>query len=63
MLDDDFTPSFTVDNAAKDAGLIVAAAQGSGTRLDVAAAVRDRLLRASERGHGDEDMAAAYKAS
>ncbi|WP_374108924.1 hypothetical protein [Pseudonocardia sp. ICBG1293] len=52
-----------MDNAAKDAGLIVAAAQGSGTRLDVAAAVRDRLLRASERGHGDEDMAAAYKAS
>lgn len=63
ILDDDFTPSFTVDNAAKDAGLIVAAAQASGTRLDVAPAVRDRLLRASERGHGGEDMADGYKAS
>ena len=57
ILDDDFTPSFTVDNAAKDAGLIVAAAEASGTRLDVASAVRERLRRASERGHGGDDMA------
>ena len=63
ILDDDWTPSFTVDNAAKDAGLIVDAAEGAGVQLDVAEAVRSRLLRASGRGHGDDDMAAAYKAS
>lgn len=63
ILDGDFTPSFTVDNAAKDAGLIVAAAETSGTRLDVAPAVRDRLRRASERGYGGDDMAAAFRAS
>ncbi|MEJ8281903.1 NAD(P)-dependent oxidoreductase [Pseudonocardia spirodelae] len=63
ILAKDYTPSFTVDNAAKDAGLIVAAAEGAGTRLDVAPAVRDRLRRASERGHGGDDMAAAHEAS
>lgn len=63
ILGGDWTPSFTVDNAAKDAGLIVDAADTAGVRLDVAAAVRARLRRASERGHGGEDMSAAYKAS
>lgn len=63
ILGDDWTPSFTVDNAAKDAGLIVDAAGAAGVRLDVAEAVRARLLRASERGHGGDDMVAAYKAS
>ena len=63
ILNEDYAPNFTVDNAAKDAGLIVAAAEDAGRRLDVAEAVRARLLRASERGHGDDDMAAAYKAS
>ncbi|SFO22465.1 3-hydroxyisobutyrate dehydrogenase [Pseudonocardia ammonioxydans] len=63
ILAGDWTPSFTVDNAAKDAGLIVDAAQGAGVRLDVADAVQARLLRASGRGHGGDDMAAAYRAS
>lgn len=63
IVGDDWTPSFTVDNAAKDAGLIVDAAGAAGVRLDVAEAVRTRLRRASERGHGGDDMAAAYKAS
>ena len=63
ILGEDYAPNFTVDNAAKDAGLIVDAGEGAGLRLDVAEAVRARLRRASERGHGDEDMAAAHKAS
>ena len=63
ILSEDWRPNFTVDNAAKDAGLIVEAAEGAGVRLDVAEAVRSRLLRASGRGHGGDDMAAAYKAS
>ena len=63
ILGEDYAPNFTVDNAAKDAGLIVDAGEGAGLRLDVAEAVRARLRRASERGHGDADMAAAHKAS
>lgn len=63
ILGDDYAPNFTVDNAAKDAGLIVDAGEGADLRLDVAEAVRARLRRASERGHGGDDMAAAYKAS
>ncbi|RZT83870.1 3-hydroxyisobutyrate dehydrogenase [Pseudonocardia sediminis] len=63
ILGEDYTPNFTVDNAAKDAGLIVDAGEGADLKLDVAEAVRARLRRASERGHGGDDMAAAYKAS
>ena len=63
ILAGDWTPNFSVDNAAKDAGLIVAAGASAGLTLDVAAAARDRLRRASEAGHGDDDMAAAYLAS
>jgi len=56
-------PSFAVDTAAKDAALIVAAGRQNGVRLDVAAASAERLRRAAEQGHGQEDMAAAYYAS
>ncbi|MFD0313136.1 NAD(P)-dependent oxidoreductase [Streptomyces flavalbus] len=56
-------PQFAVGTAAKDARLIVEAGQRHGLRLDVAAAGADRLARAAERGHADEDMAAAYFAS
>ena len=63
ILGDDFAANFTVDNAAKDAGLIVAAAEDAGLTLDVAQAVGARLRRASERGHGGDDMAGAYFAS
>lgn len=63
ILSADWTPNFSVDNAAKDAGLIVAAGESVGLTLDVAAAARDRMLRASAAGHGNADMAAAYLAS
>jgi 3-hydroxyisobutyrate dehydrogenase len=59
----DWTPNFSVDNAAKDAGLIVAAGESVDLTLDVAAAARGRMLRASAAGHGNADMAAAYLAS
>ncbi|MEV6968281.1 NAD(P)-dependent oxidoreductase [Hamadaea sp. NPDC051192] len=55
--------SFAVATAAKDAGLIVRAGEQNGVRLDVAAASAERLRRAAESGHADEDMAAAYYAS
>lgn len=59
----DLTPSFAVDTALKDAGLIVGAAQEAGVRLDLAEAGRERFARASQLGYGAEDMAASYHAS
>ena len=59
----DFTPSFTVTLASKDANLVVGAAREAGLRLPMAAAVADRFRRTAELGHGEEDMAATYFAS
>jgi 3-hydroxyisobutyrate dehydrogenase len=59
----DFTPSFSAATAEKDARLIVAAGEAAGVRLDVAAAGAERFRRATEQGHGDDDMAASYFAS
>jgi 3-hydroxyisobutyrate dehydrogenase len=64
ILDGRLTPAaFAVSTAAKDARLIVEAAEQNGVRLDLAAAGAERLARAAAQGHGDEDMAAAYFAS
>ncbi|MBL1082499.1 NAD(P)-dependent oxidoreductase [Streptomyces actinomycinicus] len=64
ILEDRLSPAqFAVDTAAKDARLIVRAAERYGVRLDVAAASAERLERAAAQGHADEDMAAAYFAS
>ncbi|GAA4831486.1 NAD(P)-dependent oxidoreductase [Saccharopolyspora rosea] len=62
ILDGRFTPSFTVAAAHKDAELITEAAAGK-VRLDLAEAARERLRRAIDAGHGEQDMAAAYFAS
>ncbi|MFF8032909.1 NAD(P)-dependent oxidoreductase [Streptomyces sp. NPDC016626] len=64
ILDGRLSPAqFAVTTAAKDARLIVRAGERHGVRLDVAAASAERLERAADLGHGDEDMAAAYYAS
>ncbi|MDA3630265.1 NAD(P)-dependent oxidoreductase [Saccharopolyspora sp. WRP15-2] len=64
ILEDRLTPpSFAVTTAAKDAELIVQAGREHGVRLDVAEAAAQRFNRATELGHGGEDMAAAYFAS
>ncbi|MFG2191477.1 NAD(P)-dependent oxidoreductase [Streptomyces sp. NPDC048639] len=63
MMSGDFTPNFTVTTAAKDARLIVEAGERAGVRLDLAAAGAERLRRAGQQGHGDEDMAASWFAS
>ncbi|MBF6048171.1 NAD-binding protein [Streptomyces sp. NRRL B-1677] len=63
LLGGDLTPSFTTATAEKDARLIVAAGQQAGVRMDVAAAGAERFRRATEQGHGEEDMAASYYAS
>lgn len=59
----DFTPSFTVNLAEKDVGLIVEAARAAGIEPSLAEAARNRLQRAIELGHGDEDLTATYLAS
>ena len=48
--------------AAKDAGLVLEAAGRCGLHLAIAQAA-ERLTRAIELGHGDEDMAATYFAT
>ncbi|MCX4726805.1 NAD(P)-dependent oxidoreductase [Streptomyces sp. NPDC090052] len=63
ILTEDYTPSFSVTTAAKDARLIVEAGRAAGVRLDVAAAGAERFRRAGALGHGDDDMAASYFAS
>ncbi len=64
LMEDSLTPpSFATATAAKDAELIVAAAERAGVRLDVAAAGLERFRRAVGQGHGGEDMAASYFAS
>jgi 3-hydroxyisobutyrate dehydrogenase len=60
---EDWTPSFSVTNAAKDADLISAAAEAAGVRLDLAPAAAARFHRTAAAGHGDDDMAANYLAS
>lgn len=62
MLERDFTPSFRLSLAAKDAGLALAAAEDAGLELPMLAAIRERMAAVAER-HGDEDLAAVYLAS
>jgi 3-hydroxyisobutyrate dehydrogenase len=62
MIAGEFPPSFALDNALKDAGLVVEAAARAGVSLTVAPAVRDDFAKAAELGHGAEDMGAVYRA-
>ena len=58
----DYPPSFTLDGALKDVELILAAAREVGVTDDVLAGLRTVYRRASDAGHGGEDMAAVYTA-
>jgi len=62
MLKGEFPPSFPLDLALKDVRLVVEAARENGTELELAQTVTRLFERASEQGHGDEDMAAIYHA-
>jgi 3-hydroxyisobutyrate dehydrogenase len=62
ILAGDFTPSFNIANAVKDAKLISAAARSAGLHTDVADASLARFKRALDQGHGDADMAASFLA-
>ncbi|RKN45793.1 NAD(P)-dependent oxidoreductase [Streptomyces hoynatensis] len=63
ILGGDLSAHFTVATAAKDTGLIVAAADSVAVRLDLATAGAARFRRATEQGHAAQDMAASYYAS
>lgn len=62
MLAGEFEPSFAVDGAAKDAGLMVAAARDVGVDVEIVEVAQRYLARASQDGHGSEDMAATFLA-
>lgn len=62
MLERDFTPSFRLALAAKDAGLALTAAEEAELELPMLAAIRRRMGEAAAE-HGDKDLAAVYLAS
>ncbi|QTT90958.1 NAD(P)-dependent oxidoreductase [Pseudomonas chlororaphis] len=62
ILADDYSTSFSIANAVKDARLVVDAALQAGVRVDAAQAGLSRFERALAAGHGDKDMAASYLA-
>lgn len=59
ILTDDYTTSFSVANAVKDAQLVVTAAEKEGLQVDITQAGLQRFQRALNQGHGDKDMAAS----
>jgi 3-hydroxyisobutyrate dehydrogenase len=60
ILTGDFQPSFTLRLARKDVGLVLEAAERAGLDLGLARMTGERMERAIELGHGDEDMIAAF---
>lgn len=63
MLAEEFQPSFKLRLAAKDARLVVEAAERASVDLPLAETIAERLERGVELGYGDEDMAATYRTS
>lgn len=60
ILERKLEPSFRLELARKDVGLVLEAAERAGVDLGLSRVVAERFSRAIELGHGDEDMAAAY---
>jgi 3-hydroxyisobutyrate dehydrogenase len=63
ILEHNFEPMFSLKLAAKDAGLIEESAERHGVRVPLYSVIRQQMQRATEEGHGDEDMSATYFAS
>ena len=61
MLEDRLEPSFALEGALKDAGLVLEAAAAAGTDLAAMPGIRDHLRRAVDDGHGELDMAATWR--
>jgi 3-hydroxyisobutyrate dehydrogenase len=62
MIERAYDPAFSLQLAAKDAGLALAAAGAAGLELPAIEATRRSMAQAIERGHGEADMAAAIEA-
>ena len=62
MIAREFPPAFTVHGAVKDTGLIAAAMRETGTDAALMDAVAGQFRRAADSGHGDQDMAAVFRA-
>ncbi len=62
ILSQDFTPSFRLQLAAKDAGLVAEAAERHQVDVPLTRLLRDRLAEATHE-HGDKDAAATYLTS
>lgn len=63
MVEDEFPTSFSLRLARKDVRLMLEAAGGQGLRLAMTEAVAGLQDEAIESGHGEEDMAAVYRAA
>lgn len=63
MVEEDFPTSFSARLARKDAGLVLDAAEARDLRMRISEAVAARFDEAIEAGHGEEDMAAVYRAA
>jgi 3-hydroxyisobutyrate dehydrogenase len=62
MIERSFEPAFKLGLAAKDAGLVLEAANRHDLDLPMLETIQNQLLQAA-REHGDEDMAATYLSS
>ena len=62
ILNHDYTPSFRLALAAKDAALVAESAERHGVDVPLTGLLRDRLAEGA-REHGDKDMAATYLTS
>lgn len=63
ILNEDYSPVFSLNLAAKDVRLALAMAKEAGIELGLGPVTLERFERAIELGHGDEDAAAAWIAS
>jgi 3-hydroxyisobutyrate dehydrogenase len=63
MIEEDFPTSFSANLARKDAGLVLNTAEAHDLQMPIAEAVAARFDEAIRAGHGEEDMAAVYRAA
>lgn len=61
MLAGDFEPSFGLDGARKDVGLITEAAERAGADTTLLTALSEVYRTASERGYGEQDISAVIR--
>ena len=63
MIEEDFPTSFSARLARKDTGLVLDTAEAHDLQMPIAQAVAARFDEAIQAGHGEQDMAAIYRAA